>query len=284
MKEEAIRPTQLIKCDVCNTLFINPRPSRSLLFDFYENGESIKYWNDHIFPVSEEKRREQIFLPRALKVKEILERLNIEVDTLVDIGAGYGTFCEEIKKLNVFKKVIAVEPSKDLADSCIKKGIETIVKPIENVNFEEEISLITNFELIEHLYSPKDFLMSCASKLKKNGMLVLTTPNIKGFDLLVLGKLANGICGPNHLNYFHPNSIKILLERCGFKVLEILTPGRLDVELVRKKYLKKELSLENNAFLRYIFDEKWDISGKFQNFLAENNLSSHMWVVAQKAN
>ncbi len=61
-----------------------------------------------------------------------------------------------------------------------------IEAPIEEVNLDE-ISVITNFELLEHLFWPKDFLQACHRALPEGGLLILTTPNIKGFDLLVLG-------------------------------------------------------------------------------------------------
>lgn len=28
----------------------------------------------------------------------------------MDVGAGFGTFCEEVKKLGIFDRVVAVEP------------------------------------------------------------------------------------------------------------------------------------------------------------------------------
>ena len=104
-----------------------------------------------------------------------------------------------------------------------------------------------------------------------------------GFDLLVLGRSSDNVGGPSHLNYFHPGSLRLLLESCEFDVLEVLTPGELDAELVKKKAENLEFSLKNRPFLQKVLSEDWDSLGKpFQRFLAENKLSSHMWVVARK--
>lgn len=132
---------------------------------------------------------------------------------------------------------------------CEQKDIEVIAKPVEKV-WIEGVDVITSFELIEHLYSPEDFLRSCNKCLNDEGLFVCTTPNIKGFDLLTLGKLSDNIAGPNHLNYFHSDSSKILLERCGFKVTETFKPGKLDAELVRKKVLSNELDISNKLFMQ----------------------------------
>ena len=271
-----------VKCIPCETYFISPRPTFDLLIDFYENSKCINHWKN-IFSVTEDVRRKEIFTPRAERVAELCKNNNSPVETLLDVGAGFGTFCEEIMKLNLFKKIIAVEPSNELAEACRQKKIDVFEKPIEKVDLNS-VSVITCFELIEHLFCPKSFVLDCVDKLSPGGLFIITTPNIKGFDLLTLGKLARGITGPNHLNYFHPKSLSKLLIDCGLEIIQILTPGKLDAELVRKKIQSKEFDISNQPFLKYILIDEWETYGEsFQNFLAENVLSSHMWIVAKKS-
>ena len=118
-------------CTDCDTLFTNPRPTRRMLDEFYTTAQSVKHWNDRIFPPSEDARRTQIFTPRAKRVVELTRKYGVPTRTLLDVGAGFGTFCEEISKLGVFERVIAVEPSYDLASTCRLKGLEVIESPIE---------------------------------------------------------------------------------------------------------------------------------------------------------
>jgi len=271
-----------VTCAKCQTVFINPRPTLEMLAEYYTTSKSIKYWNDKIFPASENSRRDQIFIPRAKRVVELCKKFGAATEVLVDIGAGFGTFAEEVQKLNIFKKVIVVEPSPDLAATCRKKGLAVIETMIENVKMND-VSVITNFELIEHLYWPKDFLLASSKILSKGGLFILTTPNIRGFDLLTLGKLSDNIRGPNHLNYFNPDSLSYLLRSCGFEVVETLTPGKLDAELVRKKILDGILNISTCPFLYHILVDQWEtLGGAFQQFLVQNNLSSHLWIVARK--
>jgi len=110
----------------------------------------------------------------------------------------------------------------------------------------------------------------------------ITTPNIKGFDLITLGKLHQNIV-PHHLNYFNIDSLCLLLKNCGFEIVEVSTPGKLDAELVRKKIINGEFDVSEKPFLKYLLVEKWNELGKsFQTFLSENGLSSHMWIVARQ--
>ncbi|KKG07358.1 bifunctional 2-polyprenyl-6-hydroxyphenol methylase/3-demethylubiquinol 3-O-methyltransferase UbiG [Methanosarcina sp. 2.H.A.1B.4] len=274
-----------VSCVECGTVFINPRPTLEMLVNFYKCSNSIKHWNDYIFPQSEEHRRNQIFAPRAKKIVELCRKYEIRTKVLIDVGAGFGTFGQEIKKLNMFNEVIVIEPSTDLAKSCLQKDLNVIAKSIEEIRDDEleKADVVTNFELIEHLFWPKDFLLTCRRILRPKGLFIFTTPNIRGFDLQVLSKLSENIGGPNHVNYFHPDSITRLLENTGFEVLEIITPGKLDAELVRNKILSGDFEVSNHPFLKQILIEKWgNVGESFQDFLANNGLSSHMWVIAKK--
>ena len=97
-----------------------------------------------------------------------------------------------------------------------------------------------------------------------------------------MGEKCNSV-DHEHLNYFNLNSLELLLVKQGFYVQEVLTPGRLDVELVRNKVLSGEFDLQGQPFLHEIIVDKWeDLGVPFQDFLSQNKLSSSMWMVARK--
>ena len=271
------------RCGECRTLYVNPRPSMEVLSEHYRNSLTIEYWNENIYPASEEVRRNNIFAPRARRVVEICKARDVGLGSLLDIGAGFGTFLEELQKLNLFEALYAVEPSSKLADTCRKKGLAVMEELAENLKIDAPVDVITNFELIEHLFEPLAFLKHCHRLLKPGGLMILTTPNILGFDLLVLGALSDNIGAPNHINYFNPLALKILMQSAGFTVLETLTPGELDVDIVKNKIKSGEFDVSTSPFLKEVLVERGDsLGGAFQKFLADNLLSSHMWVVAQR--
>lgn len=273
-----------VECTNCGTIFTNPRPTEEILSHFYKHSLNYAYWNEYIFPASEETRRKKIFVPRVDKTLMFCQKYNIETNSLLEIGAGFGTYCLEAKSRNVFKRIVAVEPTPNLAETCRKKGLEVIEDMIENINFseDEKFDVLVSFEVIEHVFSPKDFVLNCGRFLKKNGLLILTCPNGRGFDFLVLGEKCNSL-DHEHLNYFNPKSLGLLLEKCGFEVLESLTPGKLDADLVRNKIIEGEFDVSQQPFLKRVLIDEWDNLGeKFQQFLADNGLSSNMWIVARK--
>ncbi|SCY86764.1 class I SAM-dependent methyltransferase [Alkaliphilus peptidifermentans] len=277
---------RFVECNCCKTIFINPRPSVEMLTEFYANSRSMKYWNEVIFPQTENNRKNLIVKKRADRIIDLCNKYNNDLERIVDVGAGFGTFCEVIKDENIFKEVIAVEPSDPLAKTCLQKNIKTFNMPIEDVSIFN-ISVMTCFEVIEHLFDPNDFLRGCHNKLNLGGLLFITTPNIEGFEMSMLMTLPEesytpNLGGPDHLNYFSPSSLTKLLENNKFEVLEILTPGELDVDIVRQKFESEEYDFSQVPIIKNILMEYKTLGVKFQQFLADNKLSSHMWAVARK--
>jgi SAM-dependent methyltransferase len=266
------------RCAACDSVYVSPRPDPGLLDEYYRSSSNYEYWNTVVFPASEDARRERIFRPRAERVVELARRHGAGTATLVDIGAGYGTFCEEVRRLGAFERVVALEPEPHLAATCREKGLEVVEAPVEQADLGTA-DVVTSFEVLEHLFSPRAFVEQCARVLRPGGLLMLTCPNVHGFDVEVLGELSATV-DAEHLNYLHPASLGALLERCGFAVVDSQTPGRLDAELVRKKALAGEVELD--AFLQRVLIDDWDRLGDaFQDFLAASGLSSNMWLVGR---
>jgi 2-polyprenyl-3-methyl-5-hydroxy-6-metoxy-1,4-benzoquinol methylase len=277
-----------VTCRSCETLFANPRPRREHLEDYYRNAQHYAYWSEKIFPASEAVRREKIFKPRVQRVLDLCRRFNLPTHTLLEVGPGFGLFGEEIMRSGAFRRVIAVEPTPNLAADCRRRGLEVVETPIEQLQRSqllasgERIDVIASFEVIEHLFSPRDFVRQCADLLDAGGVLMVSCPNGKGFDIRMLGEKSSAV-DVEHINLFNPESLTRLLDNSGFEVIDCRTPGRLDAELVRNAMLAGELDPTAHSFLRHILLDAWEETGPaFQDFLAENRLSSHMLVAARK--
>lgn len=272
-----------VSCLDCRTIYISPRPPPPVLEDYYKHSENYAYWNDVIFPASEGARREKLFKPRANRLVELCRRHGITGGTLLEIGAGFGTFGEEVKRLRFFQRFLAVEPTPDLARTCRSRGLEVLESPIEKVALPDaSIDVIASFEVVEHLFAPHEILQKARALLRPGGLMIVSVPSAAGFDVMELRE-KSGAVDVEHLNYFTPSSLGRLFERCGFKTVETLTPGKLDAELVRTQVLNGEHRL-TDPFLKTVLIDRWDELGTpFQEFLAASGLSSHLWLVARRA-
>ncbi|MBL8616169.1 MAG: methyltransferase domain-containing protein [Deltaproteobacteria bacterium] len=279
------RPHTYHTCARCSTIYVSPRPPAAMLGEFYAQSPNYAYWNAHVFPRSEAARRERIFRPRARRVVEIVGRHAVAPGgTLVEVGPGFGTFAEEVRALGVMDRIVVIEPTPDLAATCRSRGLEVIEAPIEQVDEATLAALgttvVASFECIEHLFDPGAFVRSCARVLQPGGLLLLTCPSAAGFDIALLRGESDAV-DHEHLNYFTPDSLGLLLEACGFDVLETITPGLLDVELVRKKVQEGRASLRGQPFLeRVVMDPI--LGDALQSFLQAHGLSSHLWMVGRR--
>jgi 2-polyprenyl-3-methyl-5-hydroxy-6-metoxy-1,4-benzoquinol methylase/Zn ribbon nucleic-acid-binding protein len=270
-----------VRCTACETAYLSPRPDPGLMAEYYRTSRNYEYWNEVIFPRSEERRRASIFRPRAERVAAIARRHGVAGGTIADVGAGYGTFCEEMRDVGAFDRVIALEPEPHLAQTCRDKGLETIEARVEDAELGA-LDAVTSFEVVEHLFSPRAFVRRCRQLLPTGGLFVVTCPNVRGFDFELLGPASVAV-DPEHVNLMHPDSLGALLDSEGFEVLERQTPGRLDAELVRKAALDGTVDLSGQPLLQRVLLDEWDRLGDaFQDFLAAGGLSSHMWLVARR--
>ena len=280
---------QFTRCHQCRTIFANPRPLQKHVDDYYAFSENYAYFNEFIFPSSAEVRLERIFKPRVALVAELCQKFKVGNDLLVEVGSGFGMFCAEVMRQGLFKKVIGIEPTAELAATCRASGFEVLEKPIEQISPEDivqggkPVNVICSFEVIEHILEPEGFIRKCHELLTPGGLLVLTCPNSEGFDIVTLGAASPAV-DTEHLNLFNINSLSLLLERCGFTVIDTQTPGKLDCDLVRNRVLSGEFSLDSQPFLKQILIDGFEeYAGAFQQFLIDQRLSSNMLLVARKA-
>ena len=221
--------------------------------------------------------------PKAKLVKEIIDKYSNEknkIESIIDIGGGYGVFIEEFLKIKKINSLI-IEPSIHLSAICRSKGINVLEKFIEEVEINDlptTKSCYVSFELFEHVHDPYDFLKSIYVKMKKGDLFVFTTLSGMGIDIQILRENSKSVFPPHHLNFLNPKSVTKLLNKVGFDVLEASTPGKLDIDILSKN--KKNI---NNKFwlnfLDYSDDEEKE---KMQNFISESGLSSHMMITCIK--
>lgn len=270
-----------VSCKACSTLFANPRPPLQALKDFYSSSSSTAYYVKEFFAPVAESRREKIFHPRAEYISRIIKTKKNEM-IIGDVGAGFGIFLEEIKKLMPAKDYIAIEPSVEMSDICANKGFNVKRSYFEEIDdMPDTFDLLTSFELIEHLFKPKDFFKKAHSLLKPGGHLFFTTLNGRGFDIQTLWERSKTVSPPHHINFFNTYSMRILLEGLGFDIIDISTPGELDWDIV-EGMIKNEKISAGKFWDTLAKEGSEECKKELQDWIVKNNLSSHMRVLAKK--
>ena len=268
-------------CPRCDTLFVNPRPLLKHLEIFYQHSKAIAASTQSLFD-NEQGRRKHIFEPRARDIIKVLNEHGISEGRLVEIGCSIGTFLDILRDESDFS-VEGIDPSPGALEITRQRGLTVYQTTLENFEpGQDKYDVALSFETLEHIFSPQEFLLHLNRVIRKDGFLVFTTPNYHGFDMLVLGKYYKNICAPSHLNYFNVDTIDLLLERTGFQVIKKMTPGILDLEIVRKQ-ITEGVAPDIPPVIRHLaFGVSYKVQRNFQRFLQENCLSGNMLVFAQK--
>ena len=266
-------------CSDCNTLFLSPRPLLSQFVDFYENSPSSTFWANVFFPAVAEARRNKIFIPRVHKIKELCRQHSFSPKTIIDVGAGHGMFLEEFKRCSdVPLRLCAVEPGFALAEICRDKGFEVLEKIVEDASEWRGIAdLVTCFEVIEHAHNPLEFIRSLMALLKPGGYLLVSGLNVEGFDIQLLWEQSKSISPPHHINFLSVSGFQQLFGRAGLQNVEVLTPGRLDVDIVLNM-LASGHAISMSRFEKTLLSRGSDTHAAFQQFLSECQLSSHCFI------
>jgi SAM-dependent methyltransferase len=270
------------RCEECGTLYQSPRPAIEAFERFYVNSVSSDFWAREFFPRVADARRSAIIAPRAAELARMLRALGASPASIVDVGAGHGVFLSEIIGQFPGAAGIAVEPSAEMAASCRGLGFAVREALAEDVtDLEGKGDLVTSIEVIEHTHDPLRFLTNLAKFAAPGGRVFFTTLGADGFDVRVLGRHANAVFPPYHLNFMSVRGFEVMCRRAGLVDIEVLTPGKLDVDIVRNKLKEMPELADQQPFLRAIVADE-TIAADFQQFLASHRLSSHTWVLARK--
>ena len=267
-------------CPNCLSLFVNPRPVESAFIKYYPESPSSKYWASTFYKETSEARRVKLWKPKAKLICDTLGRHDASQYALIDIGGGFGLFAEEIRELTS-KAPLVIEPGPHLADVCREKLIPVIEKFLEQVDIEDlpfGPKAFVSFELFEHLHNPAAFLERLKILMSPGDLFIFTTLSGTGVDIQVLWEESKSVTPPHHLNFLNPRSIELLMDRLGLEILEITTPGKLDIDILVNNH-----SLIKDRFWQTFITKATEAEKEqWQVMISESGWSSHMMVVCRK--
>jgi 2-polyprenyl-3-methyl-5-hydroxy-6-metoxy-1,4-benzoquinol methylase len=165
---------------------------------------------------------------------------NTEEIKVLDVGGGEGhlldLFLTKLKEdfnnnIYINFEFHIIDISKRQVEMAKKKGYNAIIHDISK-GFpynDESFDIIFASEVIEHIFDTSYFLKECCRILKKDGLLILTTPNIASLGNrinLFLGNKPGCIDyrvenSPGHIRVFTIKNIVELLNDAGFKIIKI---------------------------------------------------------------
>jgi len=268
------------ECSPCLSLWASPRPTFENLATFYSASQSARYWAEVFSPAVEAARRVKLWRPKADRIAELIAELSHRDDglhaALVDIGGGTGVFAQEYHTLTG-QPVTVIEPSPQAAQACRDKGVKVVEAFLEDLAADGLPSgrrVFTSFELLEHVFDPRAWITSVSQLMGSGDALILTTLSSAGLDIRALWEHSASVNPPHHINFMAPHSIRNLGEQCGLNVVDVFTPGQLDVDIIHNNR-----DWVSDRVAQLIADGAPEDRSAWQSFIVERRLSSHMWAI-----
>lgn len=141
---------------------------------------------------------------------------------VLDYGCGAGASLLEIEALGA--EAYGIEADPNVQQVIDKLGLRIHIGTLDDAPFDGVLfDLIVLNQVLEHIPHPETLLEKLRARLKPGGKLVLSFPNADSIFARFFKRTWINWHIPYHLHHFNPNSARLFLERCGWKVVSLRT-------------------------------------------------------------
>ncbi len=261
-------------CNRCGSLFVKDRPGPKELHAYYRNSEASRLRQEYLTDETAAARFRHLIQSRVDWIDQVVNRQTPGKGLiLADLGTVYPGLFSELQGLGAFTALHSVHAHPMVVDRLPKGVSATAPKP-------KSVGVITAFEHFDHESDPFALLQEARELLAPEGLLLLTARTCSGFDIQVLWDRNPYIFVPEHLNLLSVEGLSQLLDRAGFDVTELSTPGLLDLELVRNA-IAHDPSIHPPRFIQELLKRDTRAHEDFQGYLQKYRLSSHVRIAAR---
>lgn len=260
------------QCDHCMFKFVNPRPDPDEIVRYYQSENYISHdaQSKNLF-----NRAYKIAREFSIRKKYNIVKQHVSSGTILDIGCGTGEFLYYCKSRGY--DVSGVEPNEKAMQYARQVNGLTITENLFSLEANSvKFNGVTLWHVLEHLHALNESLITIKGLLAPGGILIIAVPNCNSWDAHRYGKYWAAYDVPRHLYHFTEETLKILIEKHGFKVNKVL-PQKLDayyVTMLSEKYLTGRSNYVKSLFL--------GLWSNFQARMQNRGHSSQIFVLSVK--
>ncbi|MBW2232987.1 MAG: class I SAM-dependent methyltransferase [Deltaproteobacteria bacterium] len=237
---------QNYRCQGCGSVFVGNPVDSDELGIAYGSMDADRYFDE-------------IEIENKRKMRGAIERLDALVSRsarLLDVGAGNGQFIELLDEAG-YSDLSAHE----IPGGNLSKIGAVACEVYEDFDYSllpsNTFDVVTLLDVVEHVIEPQSLVDACARVLKPDGLIYFHTPVVTRIDRLMhhmqalpgLRKVGamwqRGRTSIFHLENYTPGSLTLILERAGFRDIEIETKNELSwpVERYIRTYMMRQIGL-----------------------------------------
>lgn len=251
---------KILRCEGCGLVRADPLPSLAEKAEVETQG----YTGDTAFPEVRDFfancHRNFVEDPVIREMRRHLARLEEAAGgpgKLLDIGAGTGILMHLARERGWQPQGIDI-CSLTAEKAAAEFGLKIVVAPFEECDFGDQFDGITMLDVLEHVVDPYATLRRAYDLLRPGGAIAIAVPNQQCLLTTLVGAYARmhlpaaqsmlfRLYVPPHIHYFTPATLRRLLDRVGFRVVELrqgsVYLGRYRMSLAMRIPLETVLAL-----------------------------------------
>lgn len=139
------------------------------------------------------------------------------IRSILEIGCGGCLILSELQSKGY--SVLGIDPSPVASVAGERLGIKVLSGSFPDVAGDEQMDMIFHVDVLEHILDIDEFLLAQHKLLNADGTLIVNVPD-------ATASVSSGdisLAQHQHVNYFTKKSLTAVLERSGFRVVDVST-------------------------------------------------------------
>lgn len=268
----------IYKCTNCNLISIDPKIKES---------EFALYYPENYAPYDLSYKKISSFKLYLKKIKNLLsnflkiDKIKTELDYFKDIEKKYLDFgCGSGRHLNHIKyqypkwKLYGYDKSLYAKNNLNKINVN-FIDDLESIP-DDFFDFINLSSVIEHLIHPSETIHLLRKKLKKDGIIIIKTPNWNSLGRVIFRRNWVHYDIPRHIYVFSSKNLKEFLINKNFTILKTIYSNNFSVEL---KSIYRSMKLSRRPKIHSVLEKFFLPFGIILNIAA---LSSTVTIIGKK--
>jgi len=267
----------IVKCVNCGLIYVNPRPSRSSILNYYKEEICKPAHTD-----GDSIRRFKAAFLKLLRDFDIwaVESFGKPPAKILDVGCGDGEYLKKLKNLGFETYGVDINPR--AVEVARRKGLNVFLGELHEAKYPDNFfDVIILKDVLEHVHSPTSVLEEAFRILKPGGILKVGGPSF-GVEARMSSRFWSLLNVPQHLYFFTPQTLSLLVRKAGFSIERVVhqPSGAALLKSICKMVSIEPSILEKNLYLKYTIQAPFEL---LSSFLCKTQLgSSAMTIIARK--
>lgn len=230
------------------------------------NCDPVQYYRDVIRAGGYTSTMKDI---RREQYTQLINKYNLKGKKIIEVGTGRGEFLSILNEFDV--DAFGIEHSDEFVTIGVKSGLNITRGFVDSPDYiipYGPFDAFLSFNFLEHLPDPNSMLKGIYNNLKEGGIGLVTVPSFEyiidhdGFYEFIR----------DHLVYYTEDSLKYLMQKNGFEVIQCSIINRDTLSIIVRKRIGLDLSKLKSNFAHL----KLELNKYIDSFI-ENNQKVAIW-------